>query len=386
MQGKSLKIVYCTPALYMAGGVERVLTLKANYFAEHFGYDITIILTEGKDKPRFYSLSDKIKVINLDINFEELWTCSFVKKAFVYLKKQRIFKKKLTNELMRIRPDITISLLRREINFINEIKDGSKKIGELHVNRANYRNFEAGDSNAIKNMFAKYWMRNLVSHLKRLDRFVVLTEEDKASWTELDNVEVIPDPLAFDIDKVSPLANKRVIAVGRYVYQKGFDILLQAWAKIEKLHPEWELAIYGMGDRTPYERIVEELHIDRNRCHLNGPTDDIKQEYLNSSLFVFSSRFEGFGMVLIEAMACGLPVISFDCPCGPKDIVRHQEDGLLVPSGDVAELSDAIHQLLSDDALRHVMAKKAIVNVRRFELSEIAERWKNLYDTTSNKI
>lgn len=386
MQGKSLKIVYCTPALYMAGGVERVLTLKANYFAEHFGYDITIILTEGKDKPLFYSLSDKIKVINLDINFEELWTCSFVKKAFVYLKKQRIFKKKLTNELMRIRPDITISLLRREINFINEIKDGSKKIGELHVNRANYRNFEAGDSNAIKNMFAKYWMRNLVSHLKRLDRFVVLTEEDKASWTELDNVEVIPDPLAFDIDKVSPLANKRVIAVGRYVYQKGFDILLQAWAKIEKLHPEWELAIYGMGDRTPYECLVEELHIDRNRCHLNGPTDDIKQEYLNSSLFVFSSRFEGFGMVLIEAMACGLPVISFDCPCGPKDIVRHQEDGLLVPSGDVAELSDAIHQLLSDDALRHVMAKKAIVNVRRFELSEIAERWKNLYDTTSNKI
>lgn len=386
MQGKSLKIVYCTPALYMAGGVERVLTLKANYFAEHFGYDITIILTEGKDKPLFYPLSDKIKMINLDINFEELWTCSFVKKAFVYLKKQRIFKKKLTNELMRIRPDITISLLRREINFINEIKDGSKKIGELHVNRANYRNFEAGDSNAIKNMFAKYWMRNLVSHLKRLDRFVVLTEEDKASWTELDNVEVIPDPLAFEIDKVSPLTNKRVIAVGRYVYQKGFDLLLQAWAKIEKRHYDWELAIYGMGDRTPYECLVEELHIDRNRCHLNGPTDDIKQEYLNSSLFVFSSRFEGFGMVLIEAMACGLPVISFDCPCGPKDIVRHQEDGLLVPSGDVAELSDAIHQLLSDDALRHVMAKKAIVNVRRFELSEIAERWKNLYDTTSNKI
>lgn len=386
MQGKSLKIVYCTPALYIAGGVERVLTLKANYFAEHFGYDITIILTEGKDKPLFYPLSDTIKVINLDINFEELWTCSFVKKAFVYLKKQRIFKKKLTNELMRIRPDITISLLRREINFINEIKDGSKKIGELHVNRANYRNFEAGDSNAIKNMFAKYWMRNLVSHLKRLDRFVVLTEEDKASWTELDNVEVIPDPLAFDIDKASPLTNKRVIAVGRYVYQKGFDLLLQAWAKVEKQHPDWELAIYGMGDRTPYEQIIEKMHIDRNRCHLNGPTDDIKREYLNSSLFVFSSRFEGFGMVLIEAMACGLPVISFDCPCGPKDIVRHQEDGLLVPSGDVVKLSDAIHQLLSDDALRHEMAKKAIVNVRRFELSEIAERWKNLYDTTSNKI
>jgi glycosyltransferase involved in cell wall biosynthesis len=365
----------------MAGGVERVLTLKANYFAEHLGYDITIILTEGKDKPLFYPLSDKIKVINLDINFEELWTCSFIKKAFVYLKKQCIFKKRLSEELMQIRPDITISLLRREINFINNIQDGSKKIGELHVNRANYRNFEAGDSNVIKNLFAKYWMRNLVSHLKKLNRFVVLTEEDKASWTELDNVEVIPDPLAFDIDETSPMTNKRVIAVGRYVYQKGFDLLLQAWVKIEKLHPDWELAIYGMGDRTPYEQIVDEFHIDRNRCHLNGPTDDIKQEYINSSLFVFSSRFEGFGMVLIEAMACGLPVISFDCPCGPKDIVRHQEDGILVPSGDITLLANAMNQLMSDDILRHDMSSKAVLNVRRFQLDVITQKWKSLFES-----
>ena len=381
MEGKKYKIVYCTPALYMAGGVERVLTLKANYFAEHFGYDITIILTEGKDKPLFYPLSDKIKVINLDINFEELWTCSFIKKAFVYLKKQRIFKRRLSEELMRIRPDITISLLRREINFINDIQDGSKKIGELHVNRSNYRNFEAGDSNVIKNLFAKYWMRNLVSHLKKLNRFVVLTEEDKASWTELNNVEVIPDPLAFDIDETSPMTNKRVIAVGRYVYQKGFDLLLQAWAKIGKQHTDWELAIYGMGDRTPYEQIVDELQIDRNRCHLNGPTDDIKQEYVNSSLFVFSSRFEGFGMVLIEAMACGLPVISFDCPCGPKDIVRHQEDGILVPSGDITLLANAMNQLMSDDILRHDMSSKAVLNVRRFLLDVISQKWKSLFDS-----
>ena len=119
---RQYKIVYCTPALYMAGGVERVLTLKANYFAEHFGYDITIILTEGKDKPLFYPLSDKVKVINLDIGFEELWTCSFLKKVLIYLKKQHRFRKALTQELMRLRPDITISLLRREINFITSIK------------------------------------------------------------------------------------------------------------------------------------------------------------------------------------------------------------------------------------------------------------------------
>lgn len=380
MNDKPLKIVYCTPALYMAGGVERVLTLKANYFSEHNGYDITIIITEGKDKPLFYPLSEKIKLINLDINFEELWACSFLKKIFVYLKKQRIYKKKLTAELMRIRPDITISLLRREINFLTSIHDGSKKIGELHVNRANYRNFEVGDSNAFKIFFSKLWMKSLVSHLKRLDRFVVLTKEDKLAWKELDNVEVIPDPLAFDINEVSPLTNKRVIAVGRYVYQKGFDLLLQAWSKIEKLIPDWELAIYGMGDRTLYESLIDSLQIDKNRCHLYGPTDDIKREYLNSSLFVFSSRFEGFGMVLIEAMACGLPVVSFDCPCGPKDIVSDGKDGILVENGNVLELADHMISLTEDDKRRKSMSENALKNVQRYKIEKIAQQWKLLFE------
>jgi glycosyltransferase involved in cell wall biosynthesis len=218
---------------------ERVLTLKANYFAEHFGYDITIILTEGKDKPSFYPLSDKIRVINLNIGFEELWTCSFAKKIFVYLKKQRKYRKLLSEQLMQLRPDITVSLLRREINFINDIPDGSKKVGELHVNRANYRNFEANESNLIKNLFAKFWMHSLVSKLKKLDQFVVLTEEDKNAWLELKNICVIPDPLSFLPTQHSLLTEKRVIAVGRYVYQKGFDLLLQAWAKIDKQYSDW---------------------------------------------------------------------------------------------------------------------------------------------------
>ena len=382
MEQKPLKIVYLTPALYMAGGVERVLTLKANYFAEHFGYDITIILTEGKGKPLFYPLSDKIKVVNLNIGFEELWTCSFVKKIFVYLKKQHQFKKALTKELMRIRPDITISLLRREINFINDIKDGSRKIGELHVNRVNYRNFEANDSNCIKSLFAKFWMRSLVSKLKRLDRFVVLTEEDKSAWPELRNICVIPDPLSFIPTQLSPLTEKRVIAVGRYVYQKGFDLLLQAWAKIEKINPDWQMAIYGDGNREPYEQQLKELGIDTSRCHLNGPTSDIQSEYVNSSVFVFSSRFEGFGMVLVEAMACGLPVVSFACPCGPKDIVKDGDDGLLVENGNVEALADSLIRLTEDTDLRRRMAANGIKNVQRFSMMHIAECWKGLFEST----
>jgi len=378
---KKLKLVYITPALYMAGGVERVLTLKANYFAEHFGYDITIILTEGKGKPLFYPLSDKIKVVNLNVGFEELWTCSFAKKIFVYLKKQRKYKKALTHELMRIRPDITISLLRREINFINDIKDGSRKIGELHINRANYRNFETNDSNFIKNLFAKFWMYSLVSKLKHLDQFVVLTEEDKKAWAELPNICVISDPLSFCPTQRSSLSIKRVIAVGRYVYQKGFDQLLQAWATIERQYPEWQLVVFGDGNRTPYEQQMKELGIDDNRCHLYGPTTDIQQEYVNSSIFVFSSRFEGFGMVLVEAMACGLPVVSFDCPCGPKDIVKDGEDGILVENGNIELLATSLSKMMRDEALRQAMSQAALKNVQRFRIEQIAEQWRKIFES-----
>ena len=376
-----LKLVYITPALYMAGGVERVLTLKANYFAEHFGYDITIILTEGKDKPLFYPLSNKIKVINLNIGFEELWSCSFVKKIFVYLKKQRQFKKALTRELMRLRPDITISLLRREINFLNDIKDGSRKIGELHVNRANYRNFEVNDSNLFKNLFAKFWMHSLVAKLKKLDCFVVLTEEDKDAWPELKNICVIPDPLSFLPTKYSELKERRVIDVGRYVYQKGFDLLLQAWSKIEKLYPDWQLVIFGDGDRTPYENQMKALGIDDNRCHLNGPTSNVQHEYINSSIFVFSSRFEGFGMVLVEAMACGLPVVSFDCPCGPKDIIKDGEDGILVENGNIELLASSLSILINDESLRKYMSKAGQKNAQRFNIVHIAEQWRDLFES-----
>ena len=380
MVDRPLKIVYCTPALYMAGGVERVLTLKANYFVDHFGYDITIILTEGKDKPSFYPLSNKIKIVNLDLNFEELWTCSFVKKIFVYLKKQYRFKKLLKKELFRLRPDVTVSLLRREINFINDIKDGSKKIGELHINRANYRNFDKSQSNVAKLLFSKLWMNNLLGNLKKLNRLVVLTEEDKAAWVELYNVVTIPNPLPFSSSSVSSLNNKRVIVVGRYCHEKGYDYLLQAWAKVQIECYDWQLSIFGDGDKSVYERMIDDLRIDRSRCVLNGRTLDIQSEYVNSSLAVCSSRFEGFGLSIIEAMECGLPVVAFDCPWGPRSIISDNEDGILVEKGNIDRLAEYMIILMQDAEKRRCMSENAIRNVQRFKIENIAQQWKNLFE------
>jgi glycosyltransferase involved in cell wall biosynthesis len=321
-----------------------------------------------------------VKVVNLDIGFEELWNQSFLKKVLLYIKKQQQYKKKLTACLMELRPDITISMLRREINFLNSIKDGSLKIGEIHINRAHFRNFEGKDSNFIKNLFSKLWMHTLLGKLKKLDQFVVLTESDRKAWKELDNVEVISNPLSFQPTTFSSLTSKRVIAVGRYCHEKGYDHLLQAWAIVQKRCPDWRLDVFGDGDRTAYEALIDQWGIDRSRCKLNPSTQAIQQEFQQSAISVCSSRFEGFGLVIIEAMACGVPVVSFDCPWGPRTIISDGEDGLLVENGNVNQLAEAILKLMADDGLRTSMGSKAGVNVQRFSIEVIADKWKKLFE------
>jgi glycosyltransferase involved in cell wall biosynthesis len=379
MANTPLKIVYITPAIYSAGGVERVITLKASYFAEQYGYDVTIIVTEGKGRDSFFPLSDKVKVVNLAINFEELWTCSFIRKVFIYLKKQHLFKQLLSQKLLRIRPDITISTLRREINFLNDIPDGSKKIGELHVNRANYRNFKTEKSNYLKDLFAKLWANNLVGHLKKLDKLVVLTKEDCLAWPELKNTCVIPDPLPFTPSQVSPLTEKRVIAVARYSHEKGIDLLLQAWAEVEKQCADWRLDVFGEGDTVSYEHLIDELAIDRSRCKLNGCTNEIEHEYQKSSVAVCSSRFEGFGLAIVEAMACGLPVVSFDCLWGPHEIITNGENGLLVENGNIIKMADAINILIRNKKYREQIGKKSVVSVQQYNRSQIVQKWNDLF-------
>ena len=373
------RIAYCTPSLYIAGGVERVLTTKANYFADVWGYEIYIILTDGKGKAPYYPLSPNIKIINLDINFEELWHLSFLKKIPVYLRKQRFFKKKLTEALMEIRPDITVSLLRREINFINSIKDGSKKVGEIHINRDNYRNFKTNKENSIKKIFAYFWDKQLLAELKKLDAFVVLTQDDKEKWPELNNINVIPNPLPFYPNEESTCQQKKIISVGRYSHEKGFDRLVKAWAIVAESHIDWTLHIYGSGDSNELQKEIQELGIEKNTL-IHGATSEIVEKYKESSIYLLTSRFEGFGMVLAEAMACGIPCISFDCPYGPRNIITNNEDGILVENDNIIEFAKQIKNLIENPDMRIGMGKKARNNIKRLMVENIATQWQTLFD------
>ncbi|MCQ2237848.1 MAG: glycosyltransferase family 4 protein [Bacteroidaceae bacterium] len=371
------KIVYCTPSLYIAGGVERVLTTEVNWLAENTDHDITIILTDGDDKKPYYPLSPKIHIINLNINFEQIWGKSFLKKGLIYLNLQRKYKKELTRTLLEIRPDITISLLRREINFICDIKDGSKKFGWLHITRGNYRNFEPGQTNFIKDLFSKFWMSSLIHQLKKLDQFIVLTEEDKKNWSEIEKVIAIPNPLPFITEKRSKLTRKQVLSVGRYSHEKGYDMLLEAWSIVHKKHPDWVLQTYGSGNKEPIEELAKHLNLGGS-CIINGPTDNIIDKYCESSLYVLSSRFEGFGMVLVEAMSCGLPCVSFACPCGPKEILDNGQTGLLAENGNIQDLADKINQVIENQDLLLNLRQKALMKTNAYKIEIIMKQWLNL--------
>ena len=374
-----MKIAYCIPGLYNSGGMERVLTLKANYFADVLGYDVVVILTEGKEKDYYYKLSSRIKVINLDIDFDSTYGLPIYIRAFKQIKKERLFKKKLENTLFKERPDITISLLRREINFLTSIKDGSIKIGEIHFGRDNFRTLEEYRlPQSVRIFLAKRWINSFIKKVKKLDSFVVLTHEDKEKWSELNNITVIHNPLTFYPSEISDCSSKQVIAAGRYVPIKRFDHLIEAWAIVSQKHIDWTLQLYGAGNKEQYQSLMEKYQL--KNCFINPPTPDIEQKYCDSSIFVLSSKNEGFGMVIIEAMACGVPPVSYDCPCGPKDIITDQEDGLLVENGNISMLAEKIIYLIENDDIRKEMGRLARIKSQQFLIDNIGKKWDELFN------
>jgi len=374
------RILYVYGGLYLPNGMNAIISQKVNYLAENTDNEIYISLTERPELPYFYHLSDKVRWINFNINFDELDTLPLYKKIWKYWWKQHLFKKHLSAYMMKIRPDISVSVCRREVNFITRIKDGSKKIAEIHFGRSFYRKLDKKYLPRIVNkIISQIWMNSLIRNLKHMDRFVVLTNEDASNWPELNNLIVIPNFVTSLSTHISDVSSHKVIAVGRYSWQKGFDLLIDAWYIVHSRYPEWQLEIYGGGDNCYYQKMANEKALTSViSCHT--AVSDISEKYAESSIFVLSSRYEGFGLVLVEAMSAGLPVVSFDCPCGPRDIVLEGENGLLVENGNINQLADKICYLISHKDERIRMGKNALSSIVKYDKRAIMRKWIELFE------
>ena len=372
-----MKIVYCIAKTHGSGGMERVLSTKANYLVGK-GYEIVIITTDQRGNKNYFPLDDRIQCFDLGIDYEINNSKSIVNKIVHYPFKQRKHKRKLSDLLQTLRADIVISMFCNEASFITDITDGSKKVLEIHFSK--FKRLQYGRSGIWA--LLDYCRSKLDEvTVKKFDRFVVLTYEDMHYWGNLPNIEVIPNSLPFQLNEMALLENKKIIAVGRYAYQKGFDLLIESWAIVNKTYPDWKLDIVGEGELQPElaQQIKEKGLLES--AALIPATKRIEEVYLQASVLVMSSRYEGFGMVLLEAQSLGVPVISFACKCGPKDIITQGIDGFLVFEQDVQTLASKIMKLIKDEALRKLMGQAAKQNSKRFSESKILPKWEILFES-----
>lgn len=373
-----MNLIYCTHSLCNPGGMERVLVNKVTYLTSQLGWQITIVTTDQKGRPSFYPLPDGVRMIDLDINYSDDNVKSPWGKIAGYLRRRRLHKRRLGELLQREKADIVVSLYPSESSFLPDIKDGSRKVLELHF--CKFFRIQYGRT-GILGIIDRWrtWQDERI--VRRFDKFVVLTREDRGYWGKLPNIEVIPNAALNLGDVYSDVSAHRVIAVGRLDYQKGFDRLIQAWNIVYKngRYNDWYLDIFGQGEwYDMLQEMISESGLEAS-VHINHPTNRIVDEYAKSSLIVMTSHYEGFGMVLVEAMACGVPSIAFDCKCGPRDIIRHGRNGLLVSDGDIQGLAEAMMRVMGDETYRKQLSDEALKVVDTYSEKVVMDQWVRLF-------
>lgn len=379
-----MKLIYCIRATYNPGGMERVLLNKVTYLVEKLKWEVMIVTTDQQGQAPFYPYPSQVRMLDLGIDYADDNDKSALAKITGYLRRRKLHRKRLTELLMKERADIVVSLYPSESSFIPAIQDGSKKVLELHFCkffRLQYN--RTGLLGAIDRW--RTWQDEQI--VRRFDKFVVLTQEDKGYWGNLPNIEVIPNAAMFISDVHSNCTAKRILAVGRLDYQKGFDRLIQAWALVQqdKRFADWQLDIFGQGEwKDMLENMIQEKGLAQT-VRINRPTNAIGKEYSRSSLLVMSSHYEGFPMVMIEAMACGLPVVTFDYKCGPRDIIDDGMNGLLVKEGDIEGLAAAMMKVMENEELRQRMSQQARKVTERYSEEVVMKQWVSLFVSLKNK-
>ena len=356
-----MKLVFIVPNINNEGGVARVLSIKINYLIEKLGYEIHIITQNKGNFPLFYNFNQKVVFHDILLNKYSI--------LFLYS-----YQKQIKNLINAINPkhiivadnglkSFFLPFMLHQYNLLLEIHSS------LYIEDA-----------SNQNQFLKYLQRNLkISLANKFSASVFESIENKLEWKSK-NAIVIPNPLWFSAAEKSSLKNKKVIAVARHTYEKGLDRLLIIWSEIIKKHPDWQLEIYGSdSQKMDLSQLASDLQITKN-CTFFTPVQNIDTKLSEASIFVLTSRFEAFGMVLIEAMEAGLPCIAYDCPCGPRTIIEDNQNGFLIENGNKNEFVSRLSLLIQDKNLRQQMGKQASMSVIKYDLISIMNQWKTVFE------
>ena len=363
-----MRILYIVPKINNEGGVARVLSVKANYFVENFGDEVHILTQNIGNIPLFYSFNDKIVLHDMVLQGNKI---SFFSQYVKALKK----------EVQTINPDLIVvcdnGLKAYTIPFV--LKTKIPIIFECH-----------GSKYIEEKEQAKYFFGTKIKSLfkevsaNKYNKFVGLSKESLKEWNVKNGI-VIPNPLWFKTTQFADLKSKKVIAVSRHSYEKGLDRMLQIWQRVVQKHPDWCLEIYGKTNENQEMRdLANALNIGQSVTFLE-PVKNINDKYLEASMLVMTSRTEGFGMVLLEAMALGLPCVAYDCPVGPRSIIINNENGFLVEDGNIDSFVQKIELLIENENLKIKMGKNAKNSVSKYNLETIMQQWKSLFEELITK-
>ena len=369
-----MKILFVYDILALWGGVERVISEKLNYFAREFGYEVHVVTTNQGEHPLSFPLEKGVSHEDLHIQSHLQYRYSGLKRYWIRYCKNRLLKNRLKAKIEEINPDIVIGTTAVYMPLLIQLRGNYKLVAESHSGFDHVKEFES----------ATWWQKLEMNHLRTLlgktDVLVSLTESDAAKWRTVHPcVEVIPNIVHLNqTGRYSSLEERRVIFVGRFCRQKSIPDLLAVWRIVHQRHPDWRLDMYGDGEYL--EMLQNEIKSMDANITVHEPTLDIMEKYCESSMLVLTSLYEPFGLVMVEAMSCGLPVVSFESD-GAEQILMDGDNGFIVKDRNIEAFADRVCRLIEDQPLRQQMGKNGILSSRRFSAEQVMPRWKDLFET-----
>ena len=369
-----MRILYVNDAWAIWGGLERVLIEKMNYLADDEGYEVFTFTYNQGSHPLSYPLSPKVVHRDLNVQLYHQYRYHGLKKYYCKYKLQHLLIQRLRSGILEVLPDIIVCPRIELLDYIFKVKGDIPLIYECHSSCK----WIAFENDGFLWRIKRYYLKR---QTKKVQMVVALTEGDATEWRKISNhVCVIPNIVNLNKSgRYSNCQTKTVIFVGRLSPQKDIKSLLQIWSLVHNRFPEWQLHVFGdcVNESDSFLSTIEQMN---SNITLHQPTRPIFDKYLESSLLLLTSQHEPFGLVLSEAMSCGLPVIAFDCPYGPADIITDGVDGFLIRNRSIKDFADKVCLLMENQDLRIKIGRAGIISSQRYETSIIMPQWKQLFE------